>query len=108
VFTQTAQGWHQTAELRGSDTVANDLFGSAIAVSGTTLVARTSVPDSYAGRGYVFTQTAKGWSQTAELKGSDTVAHDAFGVSVAVSGSEIVVGASVHAWATGRAYVFEG
>ena len=47
----------------------------------------TSVPDTYAGRACVFTQTANGWRQTAELKGSDTVAHDAFGVSVAVTGT---------------------
>ena len=108
VFTHTAKGWYQTAELKGSGIGSGDLFGNEIALSGTTLVAGTSAPESYAGRAYVFTNIARGWRQSAVLKGSDTVAHDAFGVSVAVSGPTIVVGASAHASATGRAYVFEG
>ena len=36
---------------------------------------------------YMFTNTAAGWKQAAELKGSDTVADNGFGVSVAISGT---------------------
>ena len=46
--------------------------------------------------------------QTAELKGSDTVAGDYFGTSVAISGSTIVVGGTGHDDNTGRVYVFQG
>jgi len=35
----------------------------------------------------VFTKTPTGWKQVAELKGSDTVAGDDFGDSVAISGT---------------------
>jgi len=55
----------------------------------------------------VFTGTGAHWSQAAELKGSDTVAGDYFGYSVAVSGTTAVTGADGHAKSTGRAYVFE-
>ena len=45
--------------------------------------------------------------QLAELKGSDTVAADGFGVSVAISGTTVMVGAPNDNNAAGRAYVFE-
>jgi hypothetical protein len=55
----------------------------------------------------VFTDTSGVWSQTAELKGSDTRSGDAFGGSVSISGNTIAVGASNKLGGTGRAYVFK-
>jgi hypothetical protein len=46
------------------------------------------------GRAYVFTKTASGWKQTAELKASDATEFDSFGASVAISGRTVVVGAN--------------
>ena len=106
VFTKTASGWKQTAELKGSDTVAQDAFGSSVAISGSTIVVGAYNHAKEAGRAYVFTKTASGWKQAAELKGSDTVAGDDFGWSVSVSGANVVVGAVAHAKYAGRAYVF--
>jgi hypothetical protein len=63
-------------------------------------------PERSGGRAYVFNQTSIGWLQVALLKGTDTRPGDSFGTSVAVSGATIVVGASGHADASGRAYVF--
>jgi hypothetical protein len=107
VFENTGGAWRQVAPLLGSDTVAGDWFGSSVAVSGTTIVVGAWLADNEAGRAYVFTQTGGAWRQTAELKGSDTVANDGFGDSVAISGRTIVVGSSGHANFAGRAYVFE-
>ena len=62
-----------------------------------------------AGRAYVFAKTGAGWKQTAELRGSDTVANDLFGDSVAISGTTVVVGSPGKAKLPGypgRAYVF--
>jgi hypothetical protein len=59
----------------------------------------------------VFAKTATGWQQTAELVSSRTVAEDAFGYSVAVSGTTMVVGApgfalqKIGPW-PGTTYVF--
>ena len=81
------------AELKGSDTVSGDSFGSAVAIAGNTAVVGAFDHDDHdAGRAYVFTKTTGGWEQTAELKGSDTVAGDNFGVAVGISGTTIVVG----------------
>jgi hypothetical protein len=106
VFTKTATGWDQAAELKGSDTVAQDGFGGTVAISGTTIVVGAVDNANFAGRAYVFTKTPSGWTQVAELKGSDTVADDSFGWSVAISGSTVLVGAVGHSKFAGRVYVF--
>ena len=107
VFTDAASGWKQAAELKGSGTVAGDGFGYSVAISGTSAVVGAPVFTKEAGQAYVFSDTASGWMQAAELKGSDTVAGDGFGGSVAISGTSAVAGADGHAKAAGRAYVFE-
>jgi hypothetical protein len=108
VFTKTATGWKQVAELEGSDTAALDDFGISVAISGTTAVVGADGYGNSAGRAYVFTKTATGWRQTAELKGSDTASLNGFGVSVAISGTTAVVSATTdgHASVIGRAYLF--
>jgi hypothetical protein len=106
VFTKTATGWKQLAELKGSDTIAGDEFGYSVAISGNTAVVGALGHGKNAGRAYVFTETATGWKQLAELKGSDTIAGDEFGYSVAISGNTAVVGALGHGKDAGRAYVF--
>ena len=107
VFTNVATGWKQVAELKGSDTVANDGFGYSVAISGTTAIVGAPDHATDAGRAYMFTHTAAGWKQAAELKGSDTVANNGFGVSVDISGTTAVAGAPGFSKAAGRAYVFE-
>jgi hypothetical protein len=116
VFTKTATGWRNAADLKGSDTVTGDGFGSTLAISGTTAV--VGAPDSAdnIGRAYLFEDTAKGWRQVAELRG--TVAQGYFGSSVAMSGATAIVGlaptsgaASLHVGypvSPGRGYLFQG
>ena len=109
VFKKTASGWAQAAELKGSDAGPGDCFGESVAISGATVILGApgaGCNASNAGRAYVFTQSAARWKQTAELKGSDTVAGDAFGFSVAMSGNTILVGAYGHGRLSSRAYVF--
>jgi len=105
VFTETATGWHQSAELHSPGAVVADWFGDSVAVSGRTIVVGAPNRASKAGEAYVFTKSGHGW-QTTNLRGSDTVAKDDFGDSVAASGHTVVVGAFGHASEAGRAYVF--
>jgi len=107
VFTKTAGHWTQTAELKGSDTVAGDFFGDSVAISGKTAIVGALNHANDAGRVYVFTKTAAGWKQAAEIEGSDTVTGDWLGFSVAVSGKTAIVAAPNHAYSAGRAYVLE-
>jgi hypothetical protein len=97
----------QQAKLVGGDTATGDALGFSVASSGSTAVAGAT---SHAGGGavYVFAKSGTSWHQQSELKGSDTAPGDAFGYTVAVSGTTVVVGAPHHHWGgvTGAAYVF--
>lgn len=91
--------------FKGSNTEAEDLFGSSVAISGDTLVVGAVGDDSgdmadpadnsaeHAGAGYVFVRSNGRWVQQAYLKASNPEAGDNFGTSVSISGDTIVVGA---------------
>lgn len=88
---------------------AGDLFGSAVAISGDTVVigapgedsSTTGVnsnPDeaaSGAGAAYVFVRNGAAWTQQAYLKPSvfNPAGQDGFGTSVAISGNTLIIGA---------------
>ncbi len=110
LFVRDAGGnWTQQAYLKASNTGANDRFGFSVAVSGDTVVVGATFEKSNAtgvngdqgnnsassaGAAYAFVRDAGGiWSQQAYLKASNTGAVDQFGLSVAVSGDTVVVGA---------------
>jgi hypothetical protein len=97
VFVKPAKGWAtatETAKLTASDGRYEDYLGTAVGISGNTIVAGAPyhyIPASYTGAEYVFVKPASGWTstmETAELTGSSC--H--FGFSVAVSASEAVAG----------------
>jgi len=48
---------------------------------------------SDSGSAYVFTRTGTTWTQQAKLTASDGTENDLFGVSLAIAGNTIVVGA---------------
>ncbi len=117
VFVLSGGAWTQQAELNSSDGVGADNFGSAVAVSGGTVVVGADChPYTFPGVGcgpgaaYVFVQSGSSWSQQAELTASDGVAGDNFGYAVAVNGGTAMVGAFEHAIGSnsqqGAVYVF--
>jgi hypothetical protein len=109
VFTQTTTGWHQAATLVAPGSPAAALygyFGAAVAVSGSTVVVGAPGYDNSAGAAYVYSKQASGWHRTAELVGSGTTAGDDFGLSVAISGDTVVVGAPGYDYSVGRVYTF--
>ena len=100
----------QQAYLKASNSGATDNFGTAVAVSGDTAV--IGAPDeasnatavngdgsnnlaSSSGAAYVFIRSGGTWTQQAYLKASNSGAFDGFGVSVAVSGDTVVIGAEL-------------
>ena len=98
VFTLSGSFWTQSAELTSSDGAADDDFGLSVALSGTTAVvgALGHTASGHSGQGeiYVFNLSGGTWTQTTELTSSDGTASDNFGESVAISGNNIVVGAT--------------
>jgi trimeric autotransporter adhesin len=100
------------AALAASNRGANDYFGTAVAISGDTMVVGAPFEDgsstgvgspsdgvaANAGAAYVYVRNEAGnWTQEAYLKASNTGAGDQFGFSVAISGDTIVVGAFAEA-----------
>ncbi len=120
VFVRPASGWEdmtETVKLTASDGGTEDEFGCSVAVSEETIVvgARGAKTGSNQGQGaaYVFVKDKPGATFTAEsarLTASDGAAFDGFGVSVAICGETIVVGAPFDDIGSqdgqGSAYVF--
>ena len=92
--------------MKGSDTVTNNGFGVAVAISGSTVVAGAPGVSKAAGRTYVFDQSGSAWKQSAELKGSDTAGSNDLGYAVGISGDTVVAGAPGVAKDAGRSYLF--
>ncbi|MCB1132694.1 MAG: hypothetical protein KDN05_16335, partial [Verrucomicrobiae bacterium] len=124
VFVRNGDVWSQQAMLMASSPVHEDEFGSAVAISGDTVVVGAHGRDQgipASGAAYVFTREASSWSQQAFLRASNPGNGDGFGYSVAIAGDALVVGAPYEdsgtmgvdsnpnetASASGAAYVFE-
>jgi hypothetical protein len=108
IFVRSGTAWAQQAYLKGSNTEADDRFGVGLALSGDTLAVGAADEDSAAtgvngnqtdnaaansGAVYVFVRTGATWAQQAYLKASNAEAADEFGVSIALSGDLLAVGA---------------
>jgi hypothetical protein len=89
-----------------------DAFGASLAVSGRTLVVGADESGISTGTAYVYEEPAGGWQTTSKptaiLTASDRAEDDLFGLSVAISGNTIAVGAPVKpfGYEYGAAYVF--
>lgn len=96
----------QTQKLTASDGAANDSFGVAVAINGSTIVVGASGEEA----AYIFTSSNNLWSQSQKLTATDTVSGDGFGSSVAITNSTIVIGAPTADIAAntdqGAAYIF--
>ena len=103
--------------LTADDGAKNDRFGVSVAVDDDTAVVGafqptytdpdTNLDVSRPGAAYVYIKDSNGaWSHQAKLTASDGVDGDEFGISVAVDGDTVVVGARGNVSKTGAIYVF--
>jgi hypothetical protein len=113
VFIRSGGAWTQQAYLKPAsvgDTQRGDFFGSAVSISGDTILVGAPGEDSAstgvnstpnetagdAGAAYVFVRSGATWSQQAYLKVASfgtSQSGDVLGLSVAVSGDTAIVGA---------------
>jgi uncharacterized repeat protein (TIGR02543 family) len=135
VFVRSGTAWSQQALLKGLNTGAIDYYGSAVAISGDTIVVGANRDNTdatgvngivgsgvigSAGAAYIFARSGTTWTQQAYLKAS-VASENEFGISVSISGDTVVVGAdhddsdatgvngdpaSRHAANSGAAYVY--
>ncbi len=96
VFVRSGGSWVQQAKLQAGDGASGDEFGYSVAISGDTIVVgswRSNAPSSNSGAAYVFTRSGTTWTQQQKLTANDGAADDEFGISVAISGDAVAVGA---------------
>mgnify|MGYP000642752938 CR=1 FL=1 len=97
VFTRSGSSWSQRTKLFASDRETADYFGTAIDISGDTVVIGangvSTLETTWSGAAYVFTGSGESWSEQAKLIGSDTASFDRFGFSVSIDDDTIVIGA---------------
>ena len=118
VYVMPSGGWVTTstpdAVLTASDATGRIQFGWSVGVSGKHIVVGANKNRSFRGTAYLYTEPAGGWVTTshfnAELHATDGAPGAQFGISVAINGSTIVVGADDQTVGgnafQGAAYVF--
>jgi len=112
VFVRSGKQWIQQAKLIANDAAEGDSLGWSIAISGDFAVVGAPKDDDNgkdSGSVYFFKRDGAKWSQQAKIKASDGAAGDVFGISVALSGNTILVGADLNdekVLNAGAVYVF--
>ena len=113
-----ADNWGLPTKIKAPDGAASDQFGSSVAISGQTVVVGAFDDDddngNSSGSVYVFDPIAVFLGsccfQAKKITTPDGAADDRFGISVAISGDTIVVGApgdDDNGDASGSAYLLE-
>ena len=108
VFVRTGSAWTHQAYLKASNT-GQTMYSVAVAISLVTrwwsepmpriarpaelMAAKASNGAIDSGAAYVLVRSGSTWTQQAYLKASNPESGDHFGISVAISGDTVVVGA---------------
>jgi hypothetical protein len=111
VFLRSAGAWSLEQKLTPAGGAGGDVFGSAVALSGSTLVVGSPYDGHagpYSGSAYVFQRAGSSFSQSQKLTANDAFERAAFGYSAAVAGNTAVLGSpgNVEGGGPGSAYVF--
>jgi hypothetical protein len=105
----------EIAKLVAEDGASKDFFGYNVAIDGDTVVVGAFEDDkgseSNSGSAYILTRDvagrlSAGWTQRAKLVVGDGAWGDNFGLSVAIDGDTVVVGALGDNYARGSVYIF--
>jgi hypothetical protein len=100
IFNRVGSHWFQQAYLTAPQSATSSFFGTSVAISGETVAvgasgeARSAPNFHTVGDVYVFTRSGLSWSEQAYLQAHNVEAGDFFGISVAISGDTLVVGAA--------------
>jgi hypothetical protein len=105
-------GWYQEAYIKAVNAGTSDTFGYSVSLSGDTLAVGAPYEDSNlnyitngptattnnfmleSGATYVYKRTGSTWAQEAYIKAANSNIGDIFGMSVALSGDTLAVGAT--------------
>lgn len=116
-YDSTNKTWSQEAKLVAADRSASAFFGYSVAIDGTYIVVGAPQDSVSSGAAYVYERNGSGtWVQVKKMVATSRRASDRFGISVDISGDNIIVGAHHEdedesdantLSAAGSAYVYE-
>jgi hypothetical protein len=104
IYQEGSTGWpaSPTTSIAPPVGLANDSFGRALAVSGTSVLVGAGSSDI----AYMYVRGTKKWSKNPTITLVDPSGNGDFGQAVAVSGTTAVVGGSGGSNGTGASYVY--
>lgn len=112
-FERTGNSWVQKQILTANDAKAGDAFGQSIALTEQFLVIgapHSDAPHKDSGSAYVYVRENNSWHFQSKLTARDGADGDLFGISVAIDGDTILVGADLNdekAEKAGAVYVYQ-
>jgi len=115
-FERKTNSWSQQQILTAIDAKAGDAFGQSIALTERFLVIgapHSDAPQKDSGAVYIYKRDKESWQFQTKLTANDGSEGDLFGISVAVDGDTVLVGADLHDEVAENAgavyaYVFDG
>ena len=96
IYRSAGSDWVEESVLLPTDGSAYDYFGTAVEISGNTIIAGAYGDDdngSLSGSAYVFTYDGSSWIEAQKISPTDVSGGDRFGHSVAINGNTVIVGA---------------
>ncbi|MEC9475668.1 MAG: HYR domain-containing protein [Planctomycetota bacterium] len=93
VFRRHSNIWVLDGHIAPADEEPGDAFGASLSIDGDLAVVGAPLSNSHRGAAYVFVRTQLGWMQVAKLTAENPSPSDEYGRSVAILGSDIIVGA---------------
>lgn len=115
IFTKNGNSWIQSQKIVANDKSVSDHFGVSVAIDNEDSIlvgAHREDSDGKDNNGavYVFTKNGDIWEQSQKILADDRESDDLFGISVAVEGNTMIVGAYREDSGTktenGKVYVF--
>ncbi|MDF1698315.1 MAG: hypothetical protein P1U56_20870 [Saprospiraceae bacterium] len=115
VYTYNGASWSLQDEITADDGVAQDRFGSSVAIDNLNAVIGAPNRDvgSYTNQGvaYIYTRSGSNWNLVNSVNAAEGEAYHFFGDVVDISGDEIVIGSDNYDHLgnsfQGAAYLFE-
>ncbi len=114
IYQFDGSSWVSEGRIVASDGAAFDRFGYSVAVSNNVIAVGAREDDTIvggdAGSAYVFTRSGATWTEQQKLTPTDPFNGDRFGISIALSFGDLVIGAAEKALTSpngqGAAYYF--
>jgi len=99
VYTQIDGSWRRTHTIASPESEKFANFGYSVGMSDSAIVAGATAAtvngESWAGAGYVFTESGSGWEYAQKLIASDAAANDSIGTTAAIDARTVLLASGV-------------